>query len=262
MKKDDLHILELRNSLSGRKLIHKAELRNFYRTQDAELTDKAFRRILYSLEKQNVFRRIDSGIYVIEDEKVWLPKRMKFVPTFSPDLSALSGSVKTAFPYAEYLIWESRILHEFMLHQPGQNQIILEVEKDAAESVFNFLNDRHAGKVFLQPDRKIFERYILRGTESMIVLYLISRSPRQLVNGIPCPKLEKILVDVFEDDEKFFVFQGQELVHIYEAVFHTYKISEKTLFWYAERRNVHHKIRAFINRETNVRLIGQEDTGR
>jgi len=261
VEKDNLHILELRNSLSGRKLFRKADLHDFYRTQNAGLTEQTFRRILYALEKQNIVQRIDSGIFVLGDEQTWQSIRKEFVPTFSPDLNALNGPVKTAFPYVEYIIWESRILHEFMLHQPSQNQIILEVEKDAAESVFNFFSDHRAGKVFLQPDRETFERYILRDTESIIILYLISRSPHQQVNGIPCPKLEKILVDIFADDETFFVFQGQELVHIYEAAFRTYKVSEKTLFWYAERRKVHQKIRVFINRETDIRLIGQEDTG-
>lgn len=262
MKRDDFHILELRNSFSGRKFSHKTDLRDFYRTLEAELTDKTFRRILYALEKQNVIQRVDTGMYIIGNEKAWQPKQKKFIPAFSPELVTLWASIKAAFPYTDYLIWESRILHEFMLHQPDKNQIILEIEREAAESIFNFLNDRYAGKVFLQPDRQTFERYVLRGAENMIVSYLISRSPRQQVNGILCPKLEKILVDLFADDKKFFVFQGQELVHIYEAAFRACKVSEKTLFWYAERRKVHQKIRTFINQETDILLIEQGDASK
>ena len=144
-----------------------------------------------------------------------------------------------------------------MLHQPGQNQIILETEKETAESVFNFLNDRYEGKVFLQPDRVIFERYILPRTESIIVSNLITQSPHQKVNDIPCPRIEKILVDIFADDEIFYLFQGHELAHIFETIFERYLVSEKALFRYAERRKVGQKIRSFINRETNIRLIQQ-----
>lgn len=74
----------------------------------------------------------------------------------------------------------------------------------------------------------------------------------QKVEGIPCPKIEKILVDIFADEEKFLAFHGQELVHIYENMFQTYLVSEKTLFWYAERRKVHTKIRTFITYDTSI----------
>jgi len=114
-----------------------------------------------------------------------------------------------------------------MLHQPGQNQIILETEKDTMESVFNYLNDRHSGKVFLQPDRETFARYILTRTESIIVSNLITQPPHQKVNDIPAPKMEKILVDIFADDDVFYVFQGQELVYIFDAIFERYGLAKK-----------------------------------
>ena len=211
--------------------------------------------MLYVLEKRDVIRSIDSAVYTLGDGQLRPRLKKKFIPAFSPELSVLSVSIKAAFPYAEYLIWETRILHEFMLHQPGQNQIILETEKEAAESVFNFMNDRYGGKVFLQPDRVTFERYILHRADSIIVSTLVTQSPHQKVDDVPCPKLEKILVDVIADDEKFYVFQGQELVHIYETAFYLYRVSEKALFRYAERRKMVKKIRAFINQETNIQLI-------
>ena len=186
-------------------------------------------------------------------------ERKKFIPTFSAELSAIKDSIQSAFPYVKFLIWETRILHEFMLHQPGQNQIVLETEKATEESVFNFLNDRHEGTVFLQPERVIFERYILPKRESIIVLNLITQSPHQKVNDIPCPRIEKILVDIFIDDKIFYLFQGHELAHIFETVFERYLVSEKALFRYAERRKVGQKILTFITRETIIRLIQQEE---
>ena len=141
-----------------------------------------------------------------------------------------------------------------MLHQPGQSQIILEVEKEAAESVFNFLASRYPGKVFLEPKQPIFERYVLNSPGTIIVSHLISRSPIQKVDGIPCPKIEKILVDIFADEEKILAFHGQELVHIYENAFQTYSVSEKTLFGYAERRKVRERIRTFIVQSTSIQM--------
>ena len=254
-----LHLSELKRAFSGRSFFRKTELRDFYRSRSAELSGKTFRRILYALEKGDLIRKIDIGVYTLGNDQPGHQSQKKFIPTFSTELSALSNSIKAAFPFVEYLIWETKILHEFMLHQPGQNQTILEAEKETVDSVFNFLNDRHGGKVFLQPDRVTFERYILPRADSIIVSVLITQSPHQKVNDIPCPKMEKILVDIFADDKIFYVFQGQELVHIFEDVFERYRISEKTLFRYAERRKVAPRIRTFINQETDIKLIQQRE---
>ena len=81
----------------------------------------------------------------------------------------------------------------------------------------------------------------------------------QKVNNIPCPRIEKILVDIYADDEKFYVFQGQELIHIFETVFDRYQISEKALFRYAERRKVGTKLHTFITRKTKIKLLQQSE---
>jgi hypothetical protein len=255
MENGALYLSDLKTAFSGKRYFRKADLRDFYQSRSSDLSENTFRKILYALEKRNLIRKIDRGVYSLVNDQSGHPARKQFIPTFSNEVGTLSHSIKAAFPYMEYLVWETKILHEFMLHQPGQNQFILETEKETIESVFNFLNARNAGKVFLQPDRVIFERYILPRTDNIIISSLITQSPRQKVNDIPCPRIEKILVDIFSDDEKFYLFQGQELARIYETAFDRYLVSEKALFRYAERRKVSQRIRIFINRETNVQLI-------
>ena len=256
-----LYLSELRVALSTRSFFRKTDLRDFYQSRLSELSENAFRRILYTLEKRNLIQKIDRGVYTLVNGQSSDHPRRKYIPTLSTELSALNNSINAAFPYAEYLIWETKILHEFMLHQPGQSQLILETEKETTESVFNFLNERYRGKVYLRPDRVIFERYILPRADSIVVSNLITQSPHHKITGIPYPKIEKILVDIFVDDEMYYVFQGQELVHIFETVYERYKISEKTLFRYAGRRKVSQKIRSFISGETNIRLIQQSEVG-
>ncbi len=119
---------------------------------------------------------------------------------------------------------------------------------------FHFLNNRIAGQVFIKPDRLTFERYILPRAETTIVLSRITQPPQLTINGVPYPRLEKILVDVFADIELFYIFHGQELVHIFETAFERYLISEKALFRYAERRRSA-KIREFIHKETQIQLL-------
>lgn len=255
MKTENLLIPEFQNAFSARSILYKTDLHKFFQTRSAESSEAAFRRFLYALEKDGYIQRIDAGVYTSGNAQTPIRIRNKFVPELSPEIISLGNAIKMAFPYTKYLIWETRILQEFMLHQPGQNQVILEVEKDAAESIFNFLNNRIGGKVFIKPDRLTFERYILPRAETTIVLSRITQPPQLTINGVPYPRLEKILVDVFADIELFYIFHGQELVHIFETAFERYLISEKALFRYAERRSVGQKIRAFIHKETQIQLL-------
>lgn len=146
------------------------------------------------------------------------------------------------------------MLSEWMIHQPANNQIILETERESCESVFNYLQQKFPGQVFLEPDRAMMERYILPLPESILVTRLITQSPKKKIGGLIFPRLEKILVDIFVDSDKFFAFQGEELVHIFENSFAAYWISEKTLSRYAGRRKVATKLMEFIESRTVINL--------
>jgi hypothetical protein len=255
MKNDNLHSDKLKKVFSKQPFFRTNELRDFYRSQEKELSENTFRRVLYSLEKEGLILKVDKGIYVLGDQQTQSLSKKKFLPAISPEVRELNTSLKRTFPYTMFLIWETKVLHDFMTHQPGLSQTIIETEKETVESIFNYLSTQYAGKVFLDPNRETFERYILQSSEIIIILPMVTESPSQKIDGILCPKLEKILVDVFTDDEKFFIYQGQELVNIFEAAFKTYRLSEKTLFRYARRRKVSKKIKNFIDQKANVTLI-------
>jgi len=259
MSELNLFLPELQRAFSGRKFFGKMDLRSFYQKRSPSLSEPAFRRILYTLERRDQIIPVDAGVYRFPNGHTAPHALKKFTPTFSAELRQIDREVKTAFPYAETLIWETLCLHEFMLHQPGQSQVILETEKDVSESVFNFLNARFIGRVFLQPDRLTFERYILPRPDSIVITSLLSQSPHQKVEGVLTPKLEKILVDIFSDEDIFYIFQGEELAHIFEAAFQRYQISQKAIFRYAQRRKMGQKIREFIQKKTKIQLIQLEE---
>lgn len=248
-----LHLNELNTAFLAKGRVQKSALRNFYAHFEPALTEQAFRRILYALEKRQVLTPIAAGIYAIH-ESVAHPARKNYVPALSQSHKALKQMLQEAFPYLEILSWETGMLSEWMIHQPANNQIIIETERDACESVFNNLQQKYPGQVFLEPDRAIMERYVLPLSESILVTRLITQSPKKKVNGQIFPRLEKILVDVFVDTDKFFAFQGDELVNIFENGFAAYWISEKTLFRYAGRRKVATRLVEFIESHTNIKL--------
>jgi hypothetical protein len=249
-----LHLVQLRRIFPVSLPIRKAALKNFYRQQDQSLTEQAFRRILYALEKHQALAPIGAGLYALQESSISRPPKKQFDPLPSPIQDTLGKTMREIYPYLDYLMWETRLLHEWMTHQPGGNQIILETEKDACESVFNHLREQYLGQVFLEPDRPLLERYVLPLPESILIARLVSQSPKRKLNGLTTPRLEKILVDIFADPELFFVFQGDELARIYENAFGLYWISEKTMFRYAGRRKVEAKLKEFIQTRTNIKL--------
>lgn len=248
-----LHLNELTKAFLASGRVQKSALRNFYRRFDPALTEQAFRRILYALEKRQILSPIGSGIYVIH-ENAMPPSRKNYVPTWSQSHQTLKQTLHETFPYLEILSWETGALREWMIHQPINNQIILETEREACESVFNHLQQKYLGRVFLEPDRATMERYVVPLPESVLVTHLITQSPKKKMSGLIFPRLEKILVDVFADSDKFFAFQGDELVHIFENSFAACWISEKTLFRYTGRRKVTAKLMEFIESRTDIKF--------
>lgn len=248
-----LAIPELKMKFFNRVSVSKVELWNFYHLQNSDLTEQSFRRILYSLEKERLITPIGAGIYVLLNPFLASNKK-KFVPSLSSTAQQLGLDVSKNFPFTQYLIWETGTLHEFMTHQPSQSQIILEIEKEATESVFNKLKEQSAGNIFIEPDRVTYERYIIDTTESILLLQLVTQSPKMKTKGVVSAKLEKILVDIFTDEDRFFTFHGQEMINIYENAFSMYWINTKTLFRYAGRRKVIDRLKKFINTQTQIEL--------
>jgi len=248
-----LAIPELMMKFSNRESVRKVELWVFYHLRNPDLTEQAFRRILYSLEKERCITPIGAGIYALNNPFLASNKK-KFVLSLSPTAQELSLEVRENFPYTQYLIWETGVLHEFMTHQPGQNQIILEIEQEATEFVFHILKEQPSRDIFLEPDRVTFERYIIGFPESILLLQLVTQSPKIKTKGIVSARLEKILVDIFSEEDRFFTFHGQEMINIFENAFSTYWINTKTLFRYAGRRKVVERLKIFINTQTQIKL--------
>ena len=262
MKSNQTKTHQLEKDFSSRKSFRWADLRDFYQDQLDDFDGNMLRRILYSLERDGKIIRVDKGRYIFgKNRNLFLglmDKRKRFAPVFSAELQAINDLLGEKFRYARYCIWETSVLYEFMIHQPARNLTILDVEKDAVEAVFDFLAEQFPGKVFLKPDSEMMENYVFRLLDAVIVVPMISRSPVQMINNIPAPKLEKILVDLIADEDRFYIFHGQELVNIYENAFQNYQISERTLFSYAGRRNVVEDIRELIDRKTRVQLIQEK----
>lgn len=195
---------------------------------------------LNRLLKNGQIIRLERGVYKLPDNI-----KKDFIIICSDDIKNISGQIRQKFPFAEFCIWDGSVILPFVHHIPNIKFIYIDVERDAAESVFNLLNSGTGKRIFFTPTQTDFERYI-SGNEAFIIRQLISEAPLQLVNGINTPTIEKILVDIAGDTE-FAFLQGNELHNVYTNIFKKFNVNKKRMLRYAARRARRKEVEQLIN---------------
>ncbi|MHC8948767.1 DUF6577 family protein [Sphingobacterium hungaricum] len=201
-------------------------------------SDNTINMYLSKLKKEGVINAPSRGIYEMDSN-------IPFQPNISNNLKRVFYKVKREFPYINFCIWDTVWLNDFMRHQPFKHYVVIEVEKDASESVFAFLTETNKN-VFFNPDEKIFDRYIHNQDEVLIVKNMFSESPLIEKGKINVPALEKLLVDMLIDTTLFSA-QQNEKDFIMRTVKQKYTLNELKMRRYAVRRNREEEIEKLIN---------------
>lgn len=231
---DILHFAAINKQFTPKELII------FLKKQQHTVSPNALWIQLNRLVKSNELARIERGVYGLP------PSSQKtFIAFVSEELKQLVQKIKIQFPFVNYCVWSSKTIVSFMHHIPNLNFIYVDVERDVAESVFEFLNDNSSKRVYLCPDQDNFNRYII-GTEAIIVRTLVSEAPMQVIDGINTPSIEKILVDVAGDVE-FDFMQGTEITYFYRNVAERHNINKSRLMRYATRRGRRQEVEQLFN---------------
>jgi len=127
---------------------------------------------------------------------------------------------------------------------------MLEVDKDAMESIFYELKDQ-GRDVYLNPSEELVSKYLISKKDPVIISSLITEAPLEEVDGIMTTTLEKVLVDICSNETLFSAQQGAELTRIYENAFKKYTISVTRLLRYASRRNKKENVEGLIKNQRN-----------
>ena len=193
---------------------------------------------LSSLKKDGILKNPSRGIYTLIEKKT-------YYPDIDAKLKRLFKKIKKKYPYAEFCIWNTKCLNEFMRHQPFKFYTVIELDKDVADSIFNWLKE--LGKqVFIEPDADTFDLYISNTKDVIILKRLISESPLQKIEKITVPTLEKLLVDM-TIDTKLYATQQNEIELIYANTFEKYEVNKSRMRRYANRRNRENEIANLIH---------------
>lgn len=220
------------------------ELYYFYTQYDPELNKNTFRWRVHALKTQGLINTIKRGVYV-----TWTKK--DFNPALGKKLTQLFSRVQKQYPYSDMCIWETSWLNNFMVHQAFSSNVILEIDKDSAPAVFAFLQELRRD-VYLNPSKHEVDNYIIYSQNNIIVKNLIVTSPLKETQGIVIPTIEKIMVDIFADEDLFVTYQGAELKNIYQEMFRTFNINRSTLKQYANKRHVKNNLISFLKEETDI----------
>ncbi len=226
-----------------REYFTREELYEFYRVFEPDLKEGTFGWRIYDLKDKNIIRPIKRGLYIISN-------KAEYIPEVSPELIKIAKRITEKFQDAKHCIWETGWLNEFSQHQASRRINLIEIEKDFMESLYYDLKDSFRKEIFLNPDQKTIDFYVAQSDYPVIVKNLISRSPlgtrTEEKVKFYTPLLEKILVDLFAEEELFFYLKGSELVQIYENTIRNYAINFTTLFSYAKRREREEEIKQFM----------------
>jgi len=183
-----------------------------------------------------ITRMVNSGVIFRNGRGSYTyTERRDYRPIVNQRLKLIANKIKQEFPLLNFCVWDSNLLNEFMRHQLFRQMLVIEVEKDGAESVFYALGETNK-KIFYKPDATVFQRYIAGHDDPIIIMPLISESPINQDGKIPIPTLEKFLVDMVAD-KNLYAAQQAELDFIYENALNKYAISVSKIKRYARRRN-------------------------
>ena len=205
---------------------------------------------------QNSFKWIlaewlrDGKLYKISSDSYSLSPSTKktYSPEYSENGKALIKSLAEFYSDVNFVVFESYLLNEFVNHLISKNTIVVMVEKDMVDFVFEHLAQEHPGNVLLSPSEEEFRRY---WTEDCIVVEnIISEAPlfKDKAHEIT---LEKFLADCIADKIVSMLFTHSEYEMIFEEAGSRYIIDYKKLKRYSKRRNCWEKVKPYLGAEAD-----------
>ena len=217
------------------------DLLNVVRSGMKNISEGSLVVLLNRMIAENKIIRVSYGKYKLNED-------LKHEFLYEPNefMLSLNKHIKEKFPFIDYCIWQPSVFASMMLHVPAVRTTLVDVEREAMESVFMSLQNVESEiPIFSNPSQEDVDRYITN-RDLIIVRPLVKEAPLDVINGCPVPTLEKMLVDAISDKELQHL-QGNELYTIYSNAFSDYAIKKTRLLRYAARRNRKQKVEQIIN---------------
>lgn len=226
-------------------VITSSDIVRFYKKLEPGILKSTVNWRVYELVNRNILERVGKG-------KFRLGSGNTFIPELNPKHFKVSAAIRTQFPFINYCIWDSSFIKEFNQHITKNSFMLVDVERGSEESVYYSLREQ-LKEVFMFPGKEMLGDYFTDLKKPIIIRTLVSEAPSKEIRNVPTATLEKILVDIFSDEE-FQYLQSNELVVIFKSAFERYTINESKLIRYADRKRKKKQLLAFL-RSNNINEI-------
>lgn len=143
----------------------------------------------------------------------------------------LVGELKQAFPLLDFACWSTQQLNEMLRHQLAKHVQFVYVERDAIDSVADWLKD-HGFHTYANPGKAEIKRSFAIEGKTAVVLPLTTKTPHR--DGFAT--IEKIMVDVLADSENFSIINIPEFISGASEAIMSQRIDISELMKYSTRR--------------------------
>lgn len=175
--------------------------------------------------------RIARGVYAMAGHK------NLFTVKLTAEELDLARNLKETFPFAPFCVYNGKCIAPLLHHLSDNNMTYVETNRQAMESIFEYIKEHTGKEVWLMPDADMVYRYIDLGKGGIIVKPLVTEAPLQTKDGVPVPTLEKLLVDI-QKDADFSYLHGAEAKRMMDNAKALYNLNTTRLKRYAKRRGL------------------------
>jgi len=234
-------IQELKKHFSENVIFTTNDVVAFYSNYESDIPRSTVNWRVYQLVRQGVLERVGKGKFRLGHSKLYSPE-------ISIRIFRLNKSIKERFPYISFCIWQQAWINEFSQHIAKTGLVFIDVERDVAEAVYNYLRDANSA-IFYKPGKELLNNFVIGLDYALLIRPLVSEAPLQEICGVKTVTIEKLLVDAYTDLEFEFI-QGMEIEHVFDNAFSRYSINITKLQRYADRKKRKDEIRKLIERFT------------
>ena len=146
-------------------------------------------------------------------------------------VETIRQEIKKKYPLIDFLIWDTKLFAPLYHHTQTHHITFVEVETEAVFPVYDYLDSKHRFVLKEKRVKSFFAGFDV--TRDPVVIRVIpSRSPRD--GNVPA--LEKILVDMYLDLNKYNYIAQSDYFELWWDLVRLYRINIGELLNYSRRR--------------------------
>lgn len=191
--------------------------------KDTDLNKKTVRDYLSQFRKEGLV--FDAG------RRIYSTIKNIYKPSKESRVDSLVKHLKKNFPFTEFLVWNTRQLQPLYHHTQQHNITFVETEKESITPFYDTISKEYRDTIIERYD-KIYYNTIDLSKNPIIVRKLISRSSKD----IHIPTIEKILVDIFVDLDKYRFISPEDYWELWKAICPGYRLNLGYIYNYEKRR--------------------------